>query len=83
MIDSELLALDAEYWFILSNHHVAHTNELNPYLMRIAYIETEYGLNLDADGEWINTPAFTLDKYDTRIWFSLLLSEVVAHNEAG
>ena len=70
MTDSELFEMDAEYWFDSS-----HIGDLNKYIPRLCFVATEYGNNLDVDGNYIDTPAFSIRTHDIRMWFSLLIAE--------
>lgn len=74
MTDIELFEIDAEYWAGLMTA-LELSQLLEPYIPRMAYIETMFGINYGADGCWIDYIAFSAEKRSTRCFFSLMIAE--------
>lgn len=76
MNDSEMLLIDAEYWVTGSadgENLASLEKEVEQWILRIAYLENEYGVNRDSDNVW-----FVSDSVQHRCFFALLMAAALS-----
>jgi len=86
LTDYEIMMTDAQYWAGYESgvaEATALAQAVEPFVMRIAYLESEYGSNRDANGQWVSDyDIFTVPKREHRCFFALLIAEAVRGNDA-